>query len=164
MICCSLTNLIFIEIKKYQTEEFETQPTHKKERRSKNDTVDSEEEEEEFLDKENYKRPTDLFEEGIDVEGKALFGFRTPGKKGAMHEYAANTPKSHKKTEDVVPSTPKSSRKSLLKNPETPRNTKNLMHSINTPKFLKSPGRKLDMQATPKAEREKNKRSKYFVF
>lgn len=105
------------------------------------------------MDKENHKRPTDLFEEGLDVEGKAIFGFKTPGKKGGMAEYAANTPKSHL----TEARTPKSSRKSIghLK---TPTSSRNLMHSLNKD----SPARSfVGIEATPRADRERNKRSMF---
>lgn len=110
--------------------------------------LSSESEEDNFADKENHtKRPTDLFEEGIDVEGRAIFGFRTPGKKGAMSEYAANTPKSARKS---------------MSNPRTPKTPRNLLNLMKTPKFMNSPANKqLDLQATPRHDRERNRRSEF---
>lgn len=99
-------------------------------------------------------KPTDLFDEDYDVDGKEIFGFKTPGKKGSMLEKAANTPKSTRIVESPV-KTPRSSRRSVIRPTRTPKSPRNLMDSIDKPDWA---------QKTPKVQRDRLRKSKFLDF
>lgn len=60
-------------------------------------------------DKENLAKPTTLFDEEEDVEGRKLYSFKTPKKKEGMVQLANQTPKTprHHIPDSTTPRTPK---------------------------------------------------------
>lgn len=74
-------------------------------------------------DKENIVRPTTLFDEEEDVEGRKLYSFKTPKKKEGMAQLANQTPKTprHHIPDSTTPKTPKHSRISEIQKTPTSR-------------------------------------------
>ncbi len=72
---------------------------------------------------ENIAKPTSLFDEENDVEGKRLYSFKTPKKREGMAELANLTPKTprHHVSESTTPKTPKHLRLSEIQKTPTSR-------------------------------------------
>lgn len=74
-------------------------------------------------DKENVIKPTTLFDEEEDVEGRKLYSFKTPKKKEGMAQLANQTPKTprHHIPDSTTPRTPKHLRISEIQKTPTSR-------------------------------------------
>jgi origin recognition complex subunit 2 len=74
-------------------------------------------------DKENLVKPTTLFDEEEDVEGRKLYSFKTPKKREGMAELANQTPKTprHHIPDSTTPRTPKHMRISEIQKTPTSR-------------------------------------------
>lgn len=104
--------------------------------------AESSDEEESFeVNTENIAKPTTLFDDDEDVDGKKLFSFRTP-RKDSMALLAQQTPKTprHNDPNRITPRTPKTSRLSEIQN--TPTSRPSASKSVKTPRHIREETKK----------------------
>lgn len=99
--------------------------------------------EDEINEKENFiSKPSTLFNEDQDVEGKKLYSFKTPKKKDGMVNLANLTPKTprHHDPNKSTPRTPKNSRISEIQ--KTPTSRPSASKCTKTPRHVRDEIRK----------------------
>jgi origin recognition complex subunit 2 len=102
------------------------------------DDEDSNIAEEDENEKENITKPTTLFDDEEDVDGKKLYSFKTPKKKESMAQLANQTPKTPRH-HDHVKSTPSRTPKSakVLESQKTPTSRPSAGMCTKTPRHVR---------------------------
>lgn len=97
---------------------------------------------ESYDDKENKLKPTTLFDEEEDVEGRKLYSFKTPKKREGMSQLANQTPKTprHHDLNATTPRTPKHQRLSEIQ--KTPTSRPSASKYTKTPRHIRDETRK----------------------